>query len=53
MAARPHFQPAVIYDPALPPTIPPGMTIDEYRRRCAAERREESRLRRLLRRRRS
>ena len=48
MAARPYFQPAVIYDPALPPTIPPGMTIDEYRRRRAAERREGSRVRRLL-----
>lgn len=48
MAARPHSAATVIYDPALPPTIPPGMTMGEHRRLHAAERPQESRLRRLL-----
>ena len=48
MAARPHLAAAVIYDPALPPTIPPGMTMGEHRRIHAAHRPQESRLRRLL-----
>lgn len=51
MAASWQIAPAVIYDPALPPTIPTGMTIDEYRRRRAAERRTERRRRLRLRRR--
>jgi len=43
MAPRPRRAPAVVYDPALPPTIPPGMTVDEYRRRRAAGRRARRR----------
>jgi hypothetical protein len=41
--------PTLMYEPSMPPTIPPGMTIGEWRRaRTAIPRDREMRWRRLI-----
>lgn len=38
-AQRPRRPASFMYEPSCPPTIPPGLTIDDWRRRQARPRR--------------
>jgi hypothetical protein len=44
-AARRELPASFIYEPSAPPTIPPGLTIDDWRRRRARRARHQGRRR--------
>lgn len=44
-AARRQFPSSFMYEPSAPPTIPPGLTIDDWRRRQARRQRRQGRRR--------